>query len=221
MQFGEIEARAADRKGGAKALESLLKSPLPRDRFLARPDDRWLAEMTRSIFQAGFSWDLIDKRWPQFEAAFEGFDVARWRFLSDEDLDRLLKAPGLVANAMKIKSVAGNAALISDISETHGSASAWFDSWPLDRYMDLCADLKARGARLGGVTGQRVMRVMGRDAFILSSSVIKALNAWGVVTGEPTSKRDLAAVQAALTAWHGDSGRGLTQMSQILAFSVD
>jgi 3-methyladenine DNA glycosylase Tag len=221
MQFGEIEARAAERKGGVKALESLLKTPLPRDRFLAASDDRWLAEMTRSIFQAGFSWELIDKRWPQFETAFEGFDVTRWIFMSDDDLDQLLKAPGLVANAMKIKSVAGNAQLISDMDKTHGSASAWFDSWPLDRYMELCAELKAKGSRLGGVTGQRVMRNMGRDAFILSSSVIKALVAWGVVPGEPTSKKDLAVVQAALTAWHGESGRGLTHMSQILAFSVD
>jgi 3-methyladenine DNA glycosylase Tag len=221
MQFGEIEARAADRKGGAKALQGLMKTPLPRDRFLALPDERWLAEMTRAIFQAGFSWELIDKRWPQFEAAFEGFDVTRWLFMSDDDLDTLLKTPGLVANAMKLKSVAGNAQFISEIDKTHGSASAWFESWPLDRYMELCAELKARGSRLGGATGQRVMRNMGRDAFILTPTVVRALVAAGVVTGEPTSKKDLAAVQAALTAWHGESGRGLTQMSQILAFSVD
>ncbi|HVZ29505.1 MAG TPA: DNA-3-methyladenine glycosylase I [Asticcacaulis sp.] len=222
MQFGEIEARAADRKGGAKALESLLKSSLPRDKLLAVPDERWLSEMTRSIFQAGFSWELIDKRWPQFEAAFEGFNVTRWLFMSDDDLDHLLKAPGLVANAQKIKSVQGNAQFISEMDKSHGSASAWFDSWPLDRYMELCAELKARGSRLGGATGQRVMRSLGRDAFILTPTVVKALKACGVVAGEPpTSKKDLAAVQDALTAWHGQSGRGLTQMSQILAFSVD
>lgn len=221
MQFGEIEARAAERKGGSKALESLLKSPLPKAKFLAQADERWLAEMTRSIFQAGFSWELIDKRWPQFEEAFEGFDVTRWLFMSDDDLDRLLKAPGLVANAMKIKSVAGNAQFISEMDKSHGSASAWFDSWPLERYMELCVELKTKGSRLGGATGQRVMRNMGRDAFIFSSSVIKALNAWGVVAGEPTSKKDLAAVQASLSAWHDETGRGLTQMSQILAFSID
>ncbi len=221
MQFGEIEARAAERKGGAEALQSLLKTPLPRDRFLAQGDDRWLAEMTRAIFQAGFSWELIDKRWPQFEEAFEGFDVTRWLFMSDDDLDQLLKAPGLVANAMKIKSVAGNAKFISDIGKTQGSASAWFESWPIERYMELCAEVKAKGSRLGGATGQRVMRTLGRDALILSPSVVKALVAWGVVSGEPTSKKDQAAVQAALTAWHSESGRGLTQLSQILAFSVD
>ncbi len=221
MKFAEIEALAAGRKGGADALEELLKKPATQSALEATTDDRWLSEMTRVIFQAGFNWDLIDKRWPQFEAAFEGFDVGRWAFMSDDDLDVLLKAPGLVANAQKIKSVAGNAAFISDIGKSHGSAGKWFASWPLDRYMELCQETKARGSRLGGMTGQRVMRNMGKDALIFSSAVVRALNLFGVVSGEPSSKKDYAAIQAALNVWHEETGRGLTQMSQILAFSTD
>lgn len=221
MTFDDIEARAAARKGGAQALESLLENPLPQAEIAATPDERWLAEMTRAIFQAGFSWELIDKRWPQFEAAFEGFNVTRWVFMSDDDLDVLLKAPGLVANAQKIRSVAGNAQFISELDKSHGSAGAWFASWPIGRYMELCAELKARGSRLGGATGQRVMRRMGVDALILTPTVVKALNTAGIIAGEPSSKKDMAAIQSALNDWHAQSGRGLTQMSQILAYSVD
>lgn len=221
LKFADIEACAAERKGGPEALEARLIQPLTEAEVAQVPEDRWLAEMTRCIFQAGFSWELIDKRWPQFEEAFEGFSVTRWLFMGDDDLANLMKAPGIIPNARKVQSVAANAKFLSEIAESHGSAGAWFASWPVDRYMALCAELKARASHLGGMTGQRVMRRVGRDALILTSSVIKGLVAAGVVAGEPKSKSDLAAVQAAIDAWHAESGRGLTQMSQILAFSVD
>jgi len=220
IRFKEIEARAAARKGGADALEALLLKPSDRATIEAIPEDRWLAEMTRAVFQSGFSWELITKRWPSFEAAFEGFDVTRWIFMSDDDLDHLLKAPGIIANAQKIRSVGGNARFLSDLVKDHGSVGAYFAASPLERYIDLCQDMKARGSRLGGVTGQYVLRRMGVDALILTSSVVKVLVATGIVSGPPTSKKDLAAVQAAIKTWHAESGRGLTQMSQILAFST-
>lgn len=218
--FADIEARAAARKGGTEALESLLLSPLSPAEIAAIPDDRWLSEMTRCIFQAGFNWDLIDKRWPQFEAAFEGFDITRWVFMSDDDLDDLLKTPGLVANAQKIRSVGQNALFISDICKSHGAAGTWFAGWPFGRYMELCQALKTRGSRLGGATGQRMMRRMGVDALILTPTVVKALNEYEVISGEPTSKSALAAVQLVLNDWHAETGRRLTQISQILAYSV-
>ena len=220
IAFADIEARAADRKGGLKALNALLLTPLPPAAIADIPDERWLSEITRCIFQAGFNWDLIDKRWPQFEAAFEGFDITRWVFMSDDDLDHLLKMPGLVAHAQKIKSVGDNARFISDIGKDQGSAGPWFASWPLERYMELCAELKTRGSRLGGATGQRMMRRLGVDALILTPTVVKALIEAGVIASEPTSKKALSLIQDALTAWHEESRRGLTQMSQILAFSV-
>ncbi len=220
ISFADIEARAADRKGGVAAMEALLLKPLPLSQLAAVPEDRWLAEMTRAIFQSGFNWDLIDQRWPRFEDAFEDFSVTRWLFMSDDDLDRLLKTPGLVHNAMKLKSVAGNAKFLSDIAKEAGSAGQWFAGWPLERYMELCQALKTRASRLGGRTGQYVMRRMGKDALILSSAVVKALVDAGVVSGEPSSKKDFAAIQKAIDTWHAESGRGLTQMSQILAWSL-
>ncbi|MEI9904902.1 MAG: DNA-3-methyladenine glycosylase I [Asticcacaulis sp.] len=220
ISFAEIEARAAERKGGADTLNALLIKPLPLVQLAAVPEDRWLAEMTRAIFQSGFSWELIDQRWPRFEDAFEGFSVTRWLFMSDDDLDRLLKAPGLVHNAMKLKSVAGNAKFLSDIAKEAGSAGQWFAGWPLERYMELCQLLKTRASRLGGRTGQYVMRRMGKDALILSSAVVKALIDASVVSGEPSSKKDFAAIQKAIDIWHAESGRGLTPMSQILAWSL-
>jgi 3-methyladenine DNA glycosylase Tag len=217
IAFADIESGAIERKGD---LMPLLLNPLSLAELSAIPDDRFLSQMTRCIFEAGFNWDLIDKRWPLFEAAFEDFDITRWVFMSDDDLDHMLKTPGLVANAQKIRSVGENARFISDMGKSHGSAGAWFARWPSERYMDLCLELKTRGSRLGGSTGQRMMRRMGIDALILTPTVVKALNQWGVIEGEPTSKKAQAALQGVLDSWRGESGRGLTQISQILAWSI-
>jgi len=217
IAFADIESGAIERKGD---LMPLLLNPLSLAELSAIPDDRFLSQMTRCIFEAGFNWDLIDKRWPLFEAAFEDFDITRWVFMSDDDLDHMLKTPGLVANAQKIRSVGENARFISDMGKSHGSAGAWFARWPSERYMDLCLELKTRGSRLGGATGQRMMRRMGIDALILTPTVVKALNQWGVIEGEPTSKKAQAALQGVMDSWRGESGRGLTQISQILAWSI-
>ena len=56
--FDDIYALSADRHGGAEALESKLAKPDPKVTEL--PEDRWLSVMTKCIFQAGFSWKVIE-----------------------------------------------------------------------------------------------------------------------------------------------------------------
>ncbi|MEL6794888.1 MAG: 3-methyladenine DNA glycosylase, partial [Pseudomonadota bacterium] len=72
--FDQIFDIAAERHGGAEALDAKLDPPPPIAEVAAQPDDRWLSMMTRAIFQAGFSWKVIEAKWDGFEAAFEGFD---------------------------------------------------------------------------------------------------------------------------------------------------
>lgn len=73
--FEEIEALAAEKKGGPEALDALLaehNAPRTAEELEKVGDDRWLAMFTKCVFQAGFSWKVIDQKWPGFEEAFEG-----------------------------------------------------------------------------------------------------------------------------------------------------
>ena len=94
-RFEEVWRRAVKRKGAA-AVEARLPEVKSEDELKAIGDDRWLAQMTRSVFQAGFSWKVIEAKWPGFEEAFEGFDPERWARLRDRDLSRLLKDTRIV-----------------------------------------------------------------------------------------------------------------------------
>lgn len=221
QSFDKIFAMAAARKGGEAAWEKALPRPKSQAELTAIPDDRWLAAMTRAVFQAGFSWKVIETKWPDFEKAFWGFDVGRCSMMSDEDLDTLVKDKRIVRNGAKIRSVAENAAFLRGLADEHGTAAKALATWPAEDFVGLITLIKKQGSRLGGTSGQYFLRSMGVDSFVFSRDVIRALIQEGVVEKAPTSQRDLAKVQAAFDAWRAESGRSMTEISRTLAASVD
>lgn len=218
--FADILSLAEDNKGGTEALERSLSSPLSRAEIEKISEDRWLSTMTKCVFQVGFNWQLIEDKWDRFEEVFEGFDVARWSMMSDDDVDSLLSTKGIVAHGAKIRSVGGNAAYLNSLATEHGSAGQYFAGWSGKDYCDNLRALQKGGERLGGRTGQIALRRTGVDTLIFSPDVLKALERDSIVSKMPSSQRDFGAVQAAIDTWRQESGRPLTQISQILAFSV-
>lgn len=218
--FQSLYDQAAQKKGGEEVLESLLPTPLPSAELAEIPDDRWLAMTSRCIFQAGFSWKVIEKKWPQFEEAFSGFQPKRWKYMSDDDFDAFLKDTRIVRHATKILAVRNNATFLCDLAEEHGSAAQYFAYWPTEKYAELLITLKKRGCRLGGTSAQYFLRFMGKDVFITSADVTAALIREGVISSEAKSQRDLRAVQNAFNDWHSESQRPLGHISKVLAFTV-
>jgi len=223
QSYQAIFERAAERHGGAKALAAKLAESQPKSpaELAAISDDRWLAEMTRRIFQAGFNWSVVDNKWDGFEAAFEGFDVGRWTMASDDDLDALARDTRIVRNPQKIHTVRENAVFLADLAKEHGSAARFFADYPATDFIGLLDVLKKRGSRLGGASAQYFLRFIGKDSFVLSRDVTAALIAAGVIDKAPTSARALRAVQDAFNIWMTESGRPLMQISRTLALSID
>lgn len=214
--FDEIFAISAQRHGGAQAIEQNLPTPDPD--VVSLPDDRWLSIMTKCVFQAGFSWKVIESKWPGFEAAFDQFDVARNAFMDDEKLDALLRNTDIVRNGAKIQTVRDNAIFLLKLRE-EGGAGEVFGNWPNEDFVGLLEMLKKRGSRLGGNTGQMVLRFAGRDGFVLSKDVTARLIAEGVIDKPASSKSALKSVQAAFNSWQQQSGRSLMEISRVLALS--
>ena len=214
--FDKIHALSAARHGGAEALEAKLMKPDPDITDL--PEDRWLSTMAKCIFQAGFNWKVIENKWDGFETAFDGFDTGRCAFMDDEKFDQLLQDTRIVRNGTKIAAVRDNAAFLLEL-RGEGGAGRVLGGWPSSDYIGLLEMLKKRGSRLGGSTAQYAMRFAGRDAFILSRDVTARLIAEGVIDKPATSKTAMKAVQAAFNEWMAQSGRSLSEISRVLAFS--
>jgi 3-methyladenine DNA glycosylase Tag len=203
------------------ALDARLPVPASGAALAAIPDDRWLAGMARRVFSAGFVWRVIQAKWPGFEAAFEGFDPDGVAHLDDEDIARLLGDTRIVRNRQKIVATIHNAGFVLEIAAEHGSFGAWVAAWPQDDIVGLWDALSEHGKRLGGDTGPRLLRMMGKDTFILTGDVCHALERFAGIRGRPAGKRYRREAQAAFTAWSASSGLGLGALSMVLASSGD
>lgn len=221
QKFETVFSRAVKRHGGAREVEAQLSKPRSAAALKKISDDRWLAGMTKSVFQAGFVWRIIENKWPGFEEAFDGFDPHRIAFYSDEDLERLSSDPRIVRNGAKIKATLDNARFVCDLAEEHGSAGAFFAGTKPEQFARLLDILKKRGNRLSGASAQFFLRQMGVDGWIMSPSVVAALARAGVVDKAPTSRKAMEAVQTAFTQWRKESGRSLMEISRTLALSAD
>jgi 3-methyladenine DNA glycosylase Tag len=212
---------AARSRHGAAALEAMLPQPRPPAELEAMGDDRHLSQMSLRIFRAGLKHSLVDGKWPAFEEVFDGFEPRRVRAMSDEALERLLADKRLIRHWGKLKAVRDNAAAMLAVAEDNGSFGAWIARWPGADIVGLWEELAKRFSQMGGNSGPTFLRMVGKDTFIPTVSVVAGLKRWGVAEGTPKGRADRARVQSAFNAWAAETGRPLCQLSLILAHSVE
>lgn len=218
--FDEILAIAVDRKGGVANVMAGVMQPLGAAALAAIPDDRWLAAMARGIFQAGISWKVVEAKWPGIEAAFDGFDPGRVSMIEGDRLDALVSDPRVIRSGPKIVAIRDNAVFIQQVAKESGSFGRRIADWPDSDYAGLLAWLGKNGSRLGGTTGQYMLRHMGKDSYMLTKDVLARLQAEGVIENPTVSVRGMKAVQAAFDHWREQSGLPFNTISRVLAQSI-
>ena len=221
MSFSRIYNQAAARKGGEVELRAILPRVAAPGELEAMADDRYLSEVTRCVFKAGFVWRVIENKWPGFEDAFKGFVPLYWQQVPPEVLEDLAQDERIVRNMQKIRTVPDNARMIVDTAREHGSFGKFLANWPRSDQAGLLIWLKRNGARLGGNSAQYFLRRVGWDGFILSRDVIAALHREELMDASPTSKKGLIQAQEAFNSWHDESGLPYSHLSRILSFTVD
>jgi len=217
--FAEIHGAALTRQGAA-ALEARLSQPKAADELRATPDDRYLSQMQLRIFRAGLKHSLVDAKWPAFEEVFSGFEPRRVRAMPDEALEELLGDARLIRHWGKLKSVRDNAAAMLEVASEHGGFGAWLADWPADDVVELWEALAKRFSQMGGNSGPTFLRMVGKDTFILSPSVVAGLKHWAGLA-PPKNRGDRLTAQKVFGGWAAETGRPLCQLSLMLACSVD
>lgn len=219
-KFIKIQELAIKRKGGKAELNRLLTQPATIDQLKSVADERYLAQLTRCVFNAGFHWRVITAKWPGFEEAFHGFDLGQLLTKSPDEWESYVQDTRIVRNWQKIQTVFHNAAMIDEIAEETGSFGQFFADWPVSDQIGLMKYLKKTGSRLGGQTCQWFIRFIGKDSFVTTGDVIAALIANGIdINDKPTSQRDLQKIQDAFNHWHDETGLPMTHISRILSYT--
>lgn len=227
--FKTLFARAAERKGGVKALKALLGKKIigkqlhddtaAQQSVATLGDDRILAAFTKQIFKSGFVWRVVENKWPDFEETFFNFNIEKILMMPEEMLERKAADPKIIRNFNKVKTIKANAQMIFEQQVDGKSFAQFIQDWPSEDIIGLWAHLKKHGQRLGGNTGPYALRLLGKDTFILSSDVEAYLRAQKIIDGGLQSKKSLTAIQEYFNELKKESGYSLTQLSRLIAFS--
>ena len=140
--FDKLYTRASERKGGELALSSLISKPLSDTELCQVTNDRILSEMTKKIFQSGFVWSVVEKKWNSFEEVFWEFDIEKLIMMPDDMLERKATDPAIIRNYNKVKTIRENALMLKEISDEYGSVGKWLTVWSSENVIGLWAYLK-------------------------------------------------------------------------------
>jgi len=79
--------------------------------------------------QAGLSWETILNRRENYRKTFKQFDPEKLARLTDRQLDRILKDPGIIRNRLKVYSVRLNACCYLEVRKEFGTFSKYLWSF--------------------------------------------------------------------------------------------
>jgi DNA-3-methyladenine glycosylase I len=115
----------------------------------ARPtsDDEYFEELTKSVFQGGLSWQVIEAKWPGFRRAFSNFDVKDVSDYTPDDVDRLMSDPEIVRNLQKIEATIENAAELLLVQIDYGSFREYLESFATQQ--EAVEDIARRFRQIG------------------------------------------------------------------------
>ena len=112
-------------------------------------DSEYFNVMTKAVFRSGFSWKVVEDKWPNFRTAFDDFEVDKVASYDERDVDRLLADEGIVRNGRKIEATINNARAVHEVVEKFGSFQKYLRSMDTQSYEETAKDMKGRFSYLG------------------------------------------------------------------------
>jgi|SRR5579872_214562 len=132
----------------------------PRERTLPKTDDEYFERMTKTLFQAGLNWQVIENKWPNFEKAFANFSIPKVAKFREKQVSSLMTNEGIVRNEKKIRSTIYNAQQSIVIEKEFGSFKDYFKSFGKN-HDKLIADLQSRFEHLGPSSSRTFLWMTG------------------------------------------------------------
>ena len=97
-------------------------------RIEPKSESEYLDVMSKSVFQSGLSWKVVESKWPGTREALHGFDLETVAELTDDDLDRLTEDSRIIRSRRKLAAVVHNARRMIELSEKHGGFRSYLRS---------------------------------------------------------------------------------------------
>ncbi len=119
----------------------------------------YLDVLSKSVFQSGMSWRVVEAKWAGTREAFYGFDPQRLVDLTPDDVDRLAQDTRLIRNRRKIEATIQNAQTLLDLDKQHHGFKRYLESFA--DFDALSVDLVKRFKFLGKTGAYIFLYVVG------------------------------------------------------------
>jgi len=93
----------------------------PPEKIIPQSLNDYLEIMSKSVFQSGMSWKVIESKWPETREAFRDFDIQSVANLHEKDIEELTKDRRVVRNYRKLMAIVFNAQKILELDKEYGS----------------------------------------------------------------------------------------------------
>jgi 3-methyladenine DNA glycosylase Tag len=120
----------------------------------------YLQALARVVFSTGISWRVVDAKWPDIQAAYEGFDPATVAGMDDDGIDRLMVDARVIRNRRKLEAIRSNAARMLDLDARNGGFARYLDG--LGDYETTRKDLRKQFAFVGDSGAWLFLWMVGR-----------------------------------------------------------
>lgn len=107
----------------------------------------YLEVMSKSAFQAGISWKVVESKWPSIREAFRDFDPQTVADFTNDDVDELAKDTRVIRNRRKLAAIVENARTLIELDAQHSGFQNYLRSH--DAYDATSKDIRKRFKFLG------------------------------------------------------------------------
>ena len=121
----------------------------------------YLDVMSKSVFQSGMSWRVVDSKWPGTREAFEDFDPRAVAAFGDREIDALTQDTRVIRNRRKLQAVVNNAARMIELEAEHGTFRYYLRSH--GSFDETVADLRKQFSFLGDTGSYVFLYVVGEQ----------------------------------------------------------
>ncbi len=138
---------------------------MPRDEAPERIKPKRLGDyldvMSKSVFQSGMSWKVIEAKWPSTQEAFHGFDAERVASMGEREIGALTQDTRVIRNRRKLEAVVSNASRMVELEDEHGSFRKYLRSQ--DDFASTVKMLRKDFKFLGDTGAYLFLYVVGED----------------------------------------------------------
>jgi hypothetical protein len=119
----------------------------------------YLEEMSKSVFQAGISWKVVEAKWPGIKDVLHRFDPQALSELTISEIDLLVQDKRIIRNRRKIEAIVGNAQKLLELDKQYGGFRNYLRSF--NSFEELTKVLRKQFKFLGELGSYHFLWVVG------------------------------------------------------------